>query len=107
MLRQGTALVLTALLLFVAAATPATSSPAAREHGDTAQNTSSAASHLPVDLQMDRDVANVAKTSVSPVSIEVQSDRESADLAVAPLSAPAHRAKQHTPIIKQQHVFRI
>jgi hypothetical protein len=108
MLRSAAAFM--AMLLLVVASILVCLSPFSSRVDDDAasQTTNKAAGHLPIDVRMDRDdVANVTKTQVSWSANAVLSYREIADVAAVHLTAPVHRVKQHTPINKQQHVFRI
>jgi hypothetical protein len=109
MLQRCSAAVFVAMLLLVVASILVCLSPfSSRVDDDAAQTTNKAAHHLPIDVRMDRDdVANVTKTQVSWSANAVLSYREIADVAAVHLTAPVHRVKQHTPINKQQHVFRI
>src|SRR5215510_6020211 len=97
-----------AMFLLVAASILVCLSPlSSRVDDDAAQTTNKAAGQLPVDLRMDRDdVATVTKTQVSWSANAVLSYREIADIDAVHLIVPLCRVKQHTPINKQQHVFR-
>ena len=101
MLRRCFATVLIVMLLVVAISKP-------RVPSEAVQGDSSASSHFPVDLRMDRnDVANVSKTHVSSIAPALVLHSEITNEAIARIGEPIPLTKQHTPITKQQHVFRI
>jgi len=79
-----------------------------RVPSEAVQGDSSASGHFPVDLRMDRnDVANVSKTHVSSIAPALVLHSEITNEAIARIGDPIPLTKQHTPITKQQHVFRI
>src|SRR5215475_15060572 len=107
MLRSAAAF-LAMVLLVVASILVCLSPFSSRADGDAAQTTNKAAGQLPIDVRMDRDdVASVTKTTVSWSANSVLSYWEIADVDAVHLASPVHQVKQHTPINKQQHVFRI
>jgi hypothetical protein len=101
MLRPCFAAALILVLLVVAMSKP-------RFHSEAVQENSTASGHFPVDLRMDRnDVANISKTHVSSIAPALVLHSEIRKAAIARIGEPTPLTKPHTPITKQQHVFRI
>src|SRR5438874_2268301 len=104
MRRSAITAILTAMLLVCAAysvAFPAAPVERVRtDHGPTAR-------HVPVDVQIDRDFADVPRTSISSTISLVTPRAVIATVAVEHLIARAFITEHQPVIIEQQHVFRI
>ena len=95
MLRYGSVVLLSAMLLFVVASS-------------LTAHSSSAVSKTPVDVRMDRDdVANVSKSPVSSIAIPVVAQTAISVDTTSHSGLPLHAASKQPLLQKQQHVFRI
>jgi hypothetical protein len=95
MLRYGSVVVLSAMLLFVVASS-------------LTAHSSSAVTKTPVDVRMDRDdVANVSKSPVSSIAIPLAAQTASSVDTSSHPGLPLRTASKQTLLQKQQYVFRI